>query len=275
MILGWLSKLLASLLVSLIFSAGLTVILDGTILNSHYLEGQLLKTNSYMRLSTALSKEIAQKSGSADPQVQAKLQTILTPALLQQKTTTALDQLQAYYKGKGSAPVIDLTDLAPAVQAAGVPLDSNSPLSKPITLGANTKVKDFAQTFKNIKLGTIAGAIVLAGLLLFVSWERHRYAALPDVLISVGVLFVLLALSFGFAPGVADHLIKFDSSSNAFASVASDLATSISHDLGMRFGLLAAMLLAIGIGVRTWLAKRRPAKPTPSTTQPVVRAAFR
>ena len=253
MLLSWLSKFLASILVSVIFCAGLTLVLDSTVLSSHYIEGQLVKTDSYPRLSTALSQEVAKKSDSTDPQVQAKLQTVLTPQVLQQKTTSALDQMQAYYKGHGPAPVIDLTDLATKAQAAGVPIGDGSGLNKPISISPNNQVKDVAQTFRTIKLATILGSLVLVGLLLLVSWERHKYAALPDVLIVVGVLFLLFAIVFSFAPRFADHFIKLDSSSSAFTSIGRDLAYSIARDLGKHFGLIALLALAVGIGTRVWV----------------------
>lgn len=283
MLLSWLSKLIASLLVSVLAGAIITAVTNQTVLSSHYVENKLASTNSYVRLSDALNTEIAKKAsadpaaadaGSAGPMstdMTAKLQGIITPTVLQTKINGALDQLQAYYRGNGALPTIDLTDLAPQVQAAGIPLPADSPLSKPIQLGGSEKVRSAGKTFDHVRLGTIVTSVLLIAALLAVSWQRHRYAALPDVVIVVGVLIGLLALIFGLTPGLAAHYIKFDTSSNAFASIGSDLATAIAHDLARYFGIIAGVCLAAGIAARIWVGRLQAgsaAKPAPTPLNP-------
>ena len=255
MLFSWLSKLLASLLVSVLSGAIITVVLSQTVLSSHYIEGKLTATNSYVRLSDALDTEITKGIASAPPDMTAKLQTIITPAILQTKINSALDQFQTYYRGDGQSPTIDLTDLAAQAQAAGVPVQADSSLSKPIQLGGNGKARNASKTFDDVRLGTIVASLVLIAALLAVSWKRHRYVALPNVLISVGVLIGLLALIFALTPGLATHYIKFDTASNAFTSIGKDLATSIAHDLAWRFGMIAGVCLFVGIATRIWVAK--------------------
>src|SRR5882762_6056197 len=100
-LLSLLSKFIASLLVSAIFLATFALLFSQTLLNSHYIEGQLSATNSYSRLSDALANEVAKQANPPDPTIKDKLKLVLTPAVLQQKLTLGLDQLQAYYEGKG------------------------------------------------------------------------------------------------------------------------------------------------------------------------------
>jgi hypothetical protein len=277
MLFSWLSKLLASMLVAVLSGAIITVVMNQTVLSSHYVEGKLASTNSYVRLSDALNTEIAKKA-SADAetaQFTAKLQGIITPTVLQTKINGALDGLQAYYRGNGALPTIDLTDLAPQVQAAGIPLPADSPLSKPIQLGSNEKVRGASKTFDHVRLTTIITSLVLIAALLAVSWERHRYAALPDVAITVGGLIAIFALIFGLMPGVISHYVKFDSTSNAFGAIGNDLATSIAHDLAMRFGIIGGLCLVAGIVARIWVGRLQSAsaaKPKPTTTLNAKRA---
>jgi hypothetical protein len=274
MLLSWLSKLLASLLTASLCGIIITLTLSQTLMSSHYLEGQLNKTNSYNRLSTALSTEVAKQAGLAsNPQVNTLIQGILTPAVLKQKINSALDQLQAYYRGNGATPVIDLSDLASQAQAAGVPLGQNNPLSQPITLGSNSAkasatAKGVSKTFDHVRLTTIITSLVLVVALLAVSWERHRYGALPDVLICVGVLIGLVALIFDLGPSLADHYIKLSSTSNAFAALGHDLAESIARDLARRFGIIAAACLVAGIVTRI-LAGRLQGKAATTPVKPV------
>lgn len=260
-----LSKFLASLLVSVLCGAIITTMLNQTVLNNHYLEHQLTATNSYSRLSTAISTQLTQDAGDTDPTVATKVQTIITPAVLQTKINGALDQLSAYYKGNGPVPTIDVSDLVAQANAAGLPINAQKAgLDKPITIGANKQVKGISKTFHTVWLSALGLSVLLVLALLAVSWERHRYAVLPDILITVGLLMGIIAAFFNFVPGMVVKHIKVDFSSNAFASLARDLATAISHDLGKRFAIIAGIALIAGIAWRVWIAKQKPKPSVPS-----------
>lgn len=263
-----LSKFLAALLVSVLCGVIITTVMAQTLLNAHYIEGRLTAVNGYNRLSTALIQEVGQEAGVVNnPEVNAKLQTILTPAALKQKINTALNQLQEYYQGKAPAPTIDLNDLAAQAQAAGIPAQQTTTLTQPIKLAGSsqttqTKQVNVAKTFDHVRLTTILTAVLLVVALLAISWERHRYGALPDVLMSVGVLMGLVALIFYLGTSLADHYIKFSTTSNAFASLGHDLAENIARDLGRRFAIIAVACFAVGLITRI-LAARMRRKHTP------------
>jgi len=217
-----LSKLVASLLVASLCGAIITAVLSQTILSSHYLEGQITEVNGYSRLSDALSNEASQTNFANNPQAATTIREILTPGVLQQKINGALNQLQLYYKGKGSVPVINLSDLATQAQAAGVPLGQDSELFQPIRLGSysNTdRVQKTAKTFDGVRMATIVTSLLLALVLLVLSWRRHRYTVLPGVLISIGIFMGLTALIFYLGSNLANHFIGFSTTSNAFASL--------------------------------------------------------
>jgi multisubunit Na+/H+ antiporter MnhB subunit len=269
MLLSLVSKLLAALLVSVITLATITLLFSQTLLNSHYIENKLSTTNSYNRLSDALATEISKQADPPDPTLKDKLKTVLTANVLQQKLTLGLDQLQAYYQGKGPAPSIPVDDLKARALAAGVPVgDGNDkPLSKPITFSGNNQIQGIGKKFDQVKWASVLAAVVLTLLLLFVSWERHRWAALPDVLISVGVLLGVWVLVFGAGPGMAQHYIKFNFDSNALAKIGHDLAVALSHDLSKRLAMVAIAYFAVGLAARLYLArqgtlklKQKPAK---------------
>ncbi len=270
LLLSWLSKLLAGMLVAVLTGAMLTMVLNQTVLNSKYLEHHLAATNSYSRLSTALVDQIAKQADNpeapVDPAQLEKLKTILTPTLLQTKINGALDQLQAYYRGKGSVPTIDLTDVVTQAQAAGIPIPADSDIQKPISLGSNQKALDVSKTFDQVRTGTIVTSLILVLALLVLSWERHKWAALPDVLIVVGVLLGLIAAGSSAVSGMTGHYTQMSTDSNAFTPIARDLASSITHDLARRFGIFAGVFLAVGIAARIWVAKLHTNGPVPIKT---------
>ena len=259
MLLSFTSKLLATLLGVAITTAALVLLISQTLLNSHYIEGELNITNSYTHLSDAMVSEIVKHADQPDPTIAPKLKAVLTPATLQVKLNLALEQLQAYYLGNGTtAPTIDVSDLAAKAQAAGVPIGEGSGLDKPITLTGNNKVKGVGHTFNQAKMISLAAVVVLAGLLALVCWKRKHWAALPDVLIWVGAQLGIIAAIFTFGPGFAEHYLKFNAASNAFATIGHDLAISIVHDLGKRLAIVAVSFLVAGIGVRILMHKYHP-----------------
>jgi hypothetical protein len=169
-------------------------------------------------------------------------------------------------QGKGPQPTIDLTDLAAQAQAAGVPLSQDNSLTKPIPLGPVAKTGaqvSVGQPVNQIRTVSLIASIVLALGLLVISYTQKRYTALPNVLIVVGVLIGLLALSLFLAPGIADHFIKFGTVSNAFVSLGHDLTSSIARDIGKRFGIIAGAYLLVGIGTRI-LVQRLQARAKPA-----------
>ncbi|HET6925095.1 MAG TPA: hypothetical protein VFH39_04655, partial [Candidatus Saccharimonadales bacterium] len=85
MLLSLLSKFLASLLVAAITLATLVVLFSLTLLNSHYIEGQLSATHTYSRLSVALSDELVKQASDqgdqVDPALKQELQGALSPVV--------------------------------------------------------------------------------------------------------------------------------------------------------------------------------------------------
>jgi hypothetical protein len=256
MALSFASKILALMLSVALSSAIFFTVLSQTLLSSQYLEQNLATTNSYNRLSDALSDEIAHNvlgTTELDPALVAQLKTIVAPDVLKTKVNGALEQFEAYAKGKGGAPVIDLSDIAAQAQAAGIPIGTDNEALQPITIGNGPGIQQANDTFATSKNLAIISSVVLAIALLVVSWRRNSYAALPNVLIVVGLMVGLVALLCLFAPGIIDKHVRIDFSANAFGAIGHDLAQAIVKDLGKRFGTIAVVILAIGIGTRVAL----------------------
>ncbi|MFA5004461.1 MAG: hypothetical protein WC498_04265 [Candidatus Saccharimonadales bacterium] len=270
MLLSSLTKFLASLLSAALLVAIVTMTVDSTLLSSHYIESQLASTNSYNKLSTALSDELRASVVAANPNVPpaaaaiaaGQLQGIFTPDLIKSKLNSAVEVLEAYLRGSLQLPTIDMRDVVARAQAAGVPIPPDNSLSKPVAIisTTNNNVQNVRRTFEHVKLSAIILSVVLVGALLALSWERHRFATLPDVAIVLGVLVGLVAVGLSLAPGLLDSHLKLDLSSNAFAGIGHDLIRSIIQDMGKRFMVYAVVLLVVGIAGRIVVARLKPPK---------------
>lgn len=269
MLLSWLSKLVSALLVSILFGIIILAVFAQTIFTSRYLEGKLADTHAYSRISVALSNDLVNQDGNAaDRTTASQVRSIITPEVVKQKVNGALEQFEAYNLHNGAVPKIDLTDLAGEARAAGLDVSADSNLSKPITFDSAAKMQRISSDLKLAGYSTLAAAAVLLILLVIICRRRRKYAALPGVLISLGVLTGLMAVFFIFVPNAAAHFIKFGSGDvNSFVAIARDLATDISHDLGKRFGVVAGILLVVGISLRIWLG--RAAKQAPAAEQEI------
>lgn len=276
MLLSWLSRSVSSLLVLSLCGLVVSTVMNQTLMSKPYLEGQFSKADAYSRLSTALSKEVSQQAGVAgNPQAAGAISSVLTQAAIKQNVDTTLNKLTEYYQGKGPAPTIDLTQFAPQVQALGISLPGDSDLSRPVKLlpGSSTS-RPAANPGRNLAVGRAAllvSSVLLTVVLLALSFARHKYTALPNVCIAVGILIAIGALILHFAPGAFNSRIKLDSTSNAFTLLGRDIVTNILNDLARRFGFIAGGFLVVGIGSRVVLARLRPKPPKTTTsykTQP-------
>jgi hypothetical protein len=260
--LNLLSKFLASLLVLVSLSIIASFILGQTLLSSEYMQQQLKDAKAYSRLSEALSKQVADSVAADNPQIEATIQQVITPDTLQQRVDPALSQLEEYYKGNAPPPQIEVNDLLAQIQAAGVPIETNSDLATPIQLAPESKTKPVTAKFGAIGIIAVILALVLIAALAFLSWKAKRYTILANVAISIGIATGLIAIFLLFAPGVFDHFVQFDANSNIYAGILHDLARSIAQDIGRRYALFAAVFLVLGIAARIVISRAaRPATP--------------
>jgi hypothetical protein len=273
MLATWLTRIVASFLVLALTTTTILVVMSQTVLSAAYLEHKLDATNGYSRLSTVLSGQVAQDAGLATPAVTAQVNTFLTPAVVKTRLNAALEQLQAYYQGKGPVPTLDFTDIATQAQAAGLPLGSDSRFAEPIKLGnVNDTSAQGNDHVQQSKAFGILVSTILAVLLAILCWKRREYRPLANVLIGTGITLGIIALFCGLSPSLFDHLVKFNSATSAVNSFVHDLVAAILRDLGKRFGIIVAVYLVAGILLRVLIRRfttlKLKAEPTPPASRP-------
>lgn len=255
-----LSKFLASLLVVVTLGMVASLIISQTIMNSEYMKQQLKDADVYARLSTALSSQIITDSNvAATPELTASVEDVITPEALQAKIDPTLEQAEAYYKGEGSPPQIEVADFVSQLQAAGVPIEANAETTEPIVLGpSNQQKKPITSNVNGVRTISIVCAIVLLVALALISWKSQRYKILPNVAIVCGVLLGIFGGLLLLGRGAADRFVHIEEGSNNYGEIAQDLAGAISHDIGMRYVIIAVTLLVIGIGARIFIKLAMP-----------------
>lgn len=280
MLLKFLSRLMASLLTTLLFATVVSVTANQTILNTTYIENKLQSQNAYDRLSDALSDEISKNSNDptvSQTAVAAQLKNILTPAVLQQKIDVTLKQLHDYFHGNGAVPTLDVSDLVQAAQQAGLQVDGNK-FSKPVELTAATKFKKVSGTAKVVGIGTIAAEVALFLGVLAIAIKRRDYRPLANIVFTLGAMLTLAGATLLFVPQL---LNKVYTAKGPFASLVHDLAIVTVRDFGLRLLIPGATALLLGVLAKYALRKQRPptyraavprpkdtSSPTPVPTEP-------
>lgn len=252
-------RLLSTLLVAALWTFTVTTVASQTVLNNRYVSHQLEATKSYDRLSVAISDEIAHSpSLVAVPNASNTIRSFVTPDVLKTKITTSLEQLQAYYHGDGPEPTVDLTDLAAQAQAAGLPIEQNSSLLRPITLGTERETQLVVHIYDVVHLLALVATVFIGFTLLVLSVWQRRYSVIPTALSVVGVLVGLLAAVIYFTPGLFYHALP---AGNIFTLIGNDLATAFARDIGKRLGVIAVVYVVVGVSTLV-IAKRLQSKPT-------------
>ncbi len=268
----WLSRFIAAILVSLIAIAVLAQVFDATLLNSKYLDKTASKAGTYTQLAVSLQKQLLKNIASqgnntsvTPAQAQAAVQKVLTPTLLQTKISSALASIQAYEKGNAPVPTISIADVITQLQANGLPINTDkNDVKTTITLNGFVKGKQQVQHFEQVKLYSSLIALVLIALLVFLSWEEHRWKILPDLAIIEGLLLGIISLVFIFGVTVADKYVKLNSDSTDLTNTANGFAKALTKELGEIIAVYAVILLVIGITTRVLIkVKATPSKPKP------------
>jgi hypothetical protein len=262
MLLTFLSRLMSSLLTTLLFVTVVGMTANQTILNTKYIESKLASQNAYNRLSDALSKDISDNSaasGVPQSEVSSQLKTVLTPDLLKQKIDSTLTQLQTYYRGKGPLPTIDFSSQVQQVQSAGVPLDAGK-YNQPVKLTAASKAKRISDAAKYVGIGLLALMAVLFASIFAIAIKRRDYRPLGNIVFSLGLMLTITGGSMLFVPAIFNKLYKFNPVTNPFGSLAHDLAIAIIHDYALRLLIIGVVALLVGILAKFLLHKQRQPK---------------
>jgi hypothetical protein len=253
MFLTFLSRLMSSLVTTLLFVTVVGLTANQTLLSTHYIETKLDTQNAYSRLSDALSTQIAQNSQDGADQamsqdaIASQLKTILTPEVLQQKIETTLKQLQAYYRGAGPVPTLDISDLVKQAQQAGLPAPKDEKFQHPVQLTAITKAKKVSDTAKIASIGTLVAIVVLLLGILAIAIKRKNYKPFANIVFSLGIMLSLTGTALLLAPRVVDKLAHLNYAKDSFGSLAHDLAIATGHDFGLRLLIPGVTILLIGI----------------------------
>ena len=248
MFLTFLSRLMSSAVTTLLFVTVVGLTASQTLLNTGYIETKLQSQNAYSRLSDALSTKISQDSN--DPNVSqdavaSQLKTVLTPAVLQQKIDTTLKQLDAYYKGNGPVPTLDISDVVQQAQNSGLDIKADK-FNKPITLKATTKGKKVSDTAKLVSIGTLVAVGVLLLGILGIAIKRKNYKPFANILFSLGLMLTITGTSLLFVPRIFNKMIGTSLDKNPFGPLAHDLAVSVVHDFGLRLLIPGVTALLLG-----------------------------
>ncbi len=276
--LSWLSRFMATVLTTLLFLVVVTIAAGQTVLNTQYLESELQSQQAYSKLSTAISKDISKQAdaGQAQDAVTTQLQSIITPQVLQQRLSKTLNEIQAYYKGNGPVPTLDVSDLVNQAEAAGLPAPNDPKLQQPIKLTAATKAKHYSNAAKAVGAGVIALIVVLIVGLVAIARKTRNYKPLCAVLVSLGIMLSVTGGSLLIVPRIFNKLYTFNPATNPFGALAHDIALGVLHDYALHLLIPGLAILVVGIVARLLVGRAgkrvtpvAEATPAPAATRPI------
>lgn len=249
MLLTFLSRLMSTVLTSLLFAAVVGLVANQTVLNTTYIESKLESQNAYSRLSDALSTKISKDSGDpamSQEAVASQLKTVLTADVLKAKIDTTLKQLEAYLQGKGPVPTLDVSDLVREAKQAGLDIQEDK-FNEPVTLTAATKLKKVNDTAKFVSIGTVVAIVLLVLGILAIAVKRRNYKPFANAVFSLGIMLTLTGGLMLFMPRLFSRFYKVDASTGSLSSLARDLAVVAMHDFGLRLLIIGVVTLLLGI----------------------------
>lgn len=247
-------KFLSSLLVASLCGVVVTTVFHQTVLNSKYMEKQFAQVNGYSRLTTAFCD---QATTANEIQAAAPVCESLLGGSIKQKIDSAVTQLQQYYQGKASAPTLDLGSVLSQAQTAGIAVPNTS-LAQPVQLAPQHASTQNAAIFNLVRNTTFITTAILVVALAAISIAYRQYKILPHVVLSTGFMIALLAAFFFLSADLLSHIVKGMTSSNAYISVGGDFIHNISRDLARRFGIIAGIILVIGLVTRIVAGRLQP-----------------
>lgn len=263
MLMTFLSRLMSSLLTTLLFVAVAGFTASQTVLNVPYVEQKLADENAYVRLSDALSTQISQKS--QDPRipqelVATQLKTVLTPEVLKAKVDTTLKQLQAYYRGDGPIPTLDITDLLAQAEAAGLQLEA-SKYEKPVELTPVSGIKSLSDAAGLIGIGLAIVMVLLFSGILIIAIKRRDFRPFANIAFSLGLMLSITGAALLFVPAVFNRIYTFNQSSNPIGTLVHDVAIAAVHDFGIRLLIPGIIILLVGLVGKLLLRRRKTKQP--------------
>ncbi len=241
---------LSSLLVPLLLSASLSLVVRKTIMDSGYIGHKIETTQVTTDLSRVLPGLIVKQAGPGvdAKQVQAVVQTVLTPGAIQSKVTDGLSQLNSYLANNGAVPELDLRDLA--IQARKSGLDIPDELTtKPLVLPADTgsQLKRIYSLSNQIDMISLVATGVLFLLLFLICVRLKNYKFLVSLFLTNGAFQLVLFVAARYAPMLLlQHMPAVDPAAQELVVIGQKLGFSILGDIASWFGWLAVAFFAIG-----------------------------
>jgi hypothetical protein len=248
MLLTFLSRVMSTLLTTLLFVTIVGFTANQTILNTGYVEKRLESQQAYERLSTAISNEISKNAETplSQPELQAKLKQILASQVLKEKIDTTLKQLKDYYQHDGPVPTLDISDLIAQAQQAGLDINDEK-FEKPIKLTGLEKTKQVSDSARLASIGALVFMALLLIGVLAIALKRRDFRPLANITFSLGLMLTITGTALLFVPSAFSKAYKFNPSTNPFGSLASDLANATTRDFGLRLLIPGAVILLAGI----------------------------
>ncbi|HEY1074467.1 MAG TPA: hypothetical protein VGE59_02090 [Patescibacteria group bacterium] len=242
--------LIASLLVTLVFSVCLSLVMSRTILHGDYLSKELKSAQVYPKLATAAGVLVAHQSeGQITPEaVEALIHKHLPEDIFQARAGTWLTELEKHMKENAAAPAFSLPELTAMAHDLGIDLPKNT-IPQSFSLPAQTDEK-ITQNYQKVArtqqwLYIVAGGLFL--LLFLISVTTRSYGSLVYLFFASAALQGLMFAALRFGP---NYLVAFiPKGEPGMEPIIESLASvfyKVLSDMAIQFAIIAIVFLVVG-----------------------------
>lgn len=245
----FLSAVVASLLITVIFSAVMSFVFNRTLLNVDYLKAKADEVHLIEELKQKVPDMIASQSeGSAKEKAaqKAQVEKAIKSINLEGDINSYLSDLAKHYNAGGPNPELNLNDIAKQARSAGLEVPADvKPVSIPNQL--DSQIKTVTATSQKTQTLSLVSAGILFLVLLLICLKEHSYGSMVYVCLMSALSFGVIAFLFKVEPtNFFKSFTPGDEAVQQFMPVIEKLVKSIAADLGQQF-----LWFTVGFGIAT------------------------
>lgn len=211
-----LSHLLISLAVFILTATFFMWTIDGRVLNSNVLSGELRKAGVSQELTNLMPQIVTADSDSDQTEkdeIILKVSQAVTADYVDQKISSISESVLTFVRNGDPQPVIDLSDFPSRLQATGVDVEGDfaKEFEEPIDINKDGKMDGLNKGYEIFSIVKYAGLILFAAIMLlewYITEKGQKLKRISRVFLYAGASYFIYWLALVFAPSRLSNVLE-------------------------------------------------------------------